>query len=89
MRPADARAHGNVLKTLPSVLADRIAWKIIEYATPRAVTLDPDGRVWIEPLDEVAECDLVGVYTRGAGGLALASMIRADLKAAMAERGWK
>ncbi len=89
MRPADARAHGNVHKVLVEVIAGRLALCLMNLATPRAVTLGPDGRVWNEPPDEAAECDLVGVYHRGVGMHALADMIRADLKAAMAERGWK
>ena len=46
---------------------------------PRAVTLDPDGNVWLERPDHAAESDLVGVYQRDQGLLLLTRDIRDDL----------
>lgn len=45
-----------------SAIADRAARFIHEFKTPRAVTLCPDGHVWVESPKSVAEEDLVGVW---------------------------
>ena len=63
-----------------SELGARCAHAIMEYARPRAVTIDPEGRVWVEPVAEAAECDLVGVYARGLGVLELSRRISEDLR---------
>jgi hypothetical protein len=79
------KSFGNLRTAPPSVLADRLARAIMEYASPRAVTLDPDGHVWLERVDAAAEADLVGVYTRSLGLLELSRAITADLQASRRE----
>lgn len=64
----------------PSVIADRAARAILDFASPRAVSIDPRGRVVVEAPRDAAECDLVGVYTRSLGVLELSRRIAEDLR---------
>lgn len=64
----------------PSELGARCADRVMAFAGPRAVTVDPEGRVWVEPVREAAEDDLVGVYSRSLGVLALSKWIAEDLR---------
>jgi hypothetical protein len=70
---------GNVHRQPTGYVADAAARAILEFASPRAVTMDPEGRVWVENAAEAAECDLVGTYTRSLGILELTRSIAADL----------
>lgn len=81
------RSLGSLRTSTPALLADKVAWRIMDYASARAVTMDPEGRVWVEPVAEAAECDLVGVYTRSLGVLELSRALRADLAEAKAGLG--
>lgn len=74
------RMCGNLNKAPIGQVADRAARLVLEYASARAVTMDPDGRVWVEPVEHAAEADMVGVYTRSLGILELNRRIIADLQ---------
>jgi hypothetical protein len=88
-RPVDASLPcGNLLDTSVVVLAGRCADRIAEFAKPRAVTLDPDGRVYVEAVKDAAECDMVGVYTCTVGTLLLTRQIRDDLLHEKQTRGF-
>lgn len=63
---------GSIHNRPASVLADIAARAALEHKSPRCVTLDPDGKVWVEAPDGAAECDVVGVY----GGLGLLDLTR-------------
>ena len=77
---------GSVHKLAPSTLVSRAACKIMEFESPRAVTLDPGGRVWVESPDDAAEVDIVGVY-RPEGLMGLKRAIGEDLKDEVSARG--
>lgn len=78
---------GSVHTTPIGAIADRVARLLLEFARPRAVTMDPEGRVWVEPVDHAAECDLVGVYQRDAGLLGMTRAISEDLRWEKERRG--
>lgn len=74
--------------TVPiGTIAGRCADIVMTYARPRAVTLDPEGRVWVEGVGTAAECDMVGVYGRALGLLELTRAIAADLRWEKQQRG--
>src|SRR5690554_2358840 len=77
---------GSVHKLAPSTLVSRAAGKILEYESPRAVTMDPGGRVWVDAPYNAAEMDIVGVYGRDSLE-ALKHAIAEDLKHEVSERG--
>lgn len=81
------RSLGSLHLSTPALLADKLAWAIMSYRSPRAVTLDPEGRVWLERVADAAESDLVGVYTRSLGVLDLTRALTEDLRLAKAELG--
>lgn len=85
MRWDHDRSVGSLRRQTPSVLADKVAWILVDIGKPRAVTCDPDGHVWVEFPHEAAEADLPGVYDPAVGALALTRMIRDDLLAAARE----
>lgn len=70
---------GSVHRHPVGKLADTAARQIMSYKSPRAVTLDPEGKVWVDNPDHAAEVDLVGVY-RPEGLLALTRTITEDLR---------
>lgn len=74
------RPIGTLDTAPPSELGARCADRIMDFASARAVTVDPEGRVWVEPVAAAAECDLVGVYTRSLGVLGLSRWIAEDLR---------
>lgn len=45
-----------------------------------AVTLDPDGNVWVEEPDEAAEVDVLGVYSTDRSRNEIEEAIRDDLR---------
>lgn len=67
--------------------ADRAARIICDYNIPRAVCLDPDGRVTVEAIDDAIPDEMVGVYDGSGGQFELWRMISDDLLAAKTERG--
>lgn len=73
------RSFGSLRTSSLGTMAARLADAILEYASARAVTVDPEGRVWLECAATAAECDLVGVYTRSLGVLELTRALRDDL----------
>ena len=75
----DPRSYGNLRTVHAGIIAARCADAIEQFASPRAVTIDPAGRVWIESPATAAESDLVGCYACEAGRLELALRIREDL----------
>ena len=76
---------GSVHRHTIGSLADRAARVVMGYRSPRAVALDPEGKVWVDSPDHVAEVDLVGVY-RPDGLLALTRAITEDLRHEVADR---
>lgn len=79
---------GSVQQTSVAVIAGRCADRIIEYAKPRAVTLAPDGKVYVEAVKTACEADLVGVYAPSVGILDLIRHIRDDLLHEKQTRGF-
>lgn len=67
-------------------MADDAARRIAEAGKALALTLDPDGRFWIEPPEQAAETDVVGVY-RGAQAFSLYRDIAADMQHEISSRG--
>lgn len=76
---------GRTCQHLAAVVADTV----LEFRSPRAVTLDPEGRVYVEPVDHAAEVDIVGVYTPSLGVLELTRRISEDLAFEKTARGLK
>lgn len=68
-------------------LAAKCAEQILGFKSPRAVTLDPEGRVFVESVRKAAEADIVGVYAPELGILELSRHIAEDLLFEKAERG--
>jgi hypothetical protein len=79
-------AVGSLRTTPIPALADRAARVILTYASPRAVSCDPEGRVRVESPHEAAEVDLVGVYVRELGILALSRALIDDLRFEASQR---
>lgn len=77
---------GSLLTNPTGVVADRAARNILGYTKPRAVTVDDRGVVFVEPVDTIAEGDLVGVYAPGLGILELTKRIAGDLLLTKQER---
>lgn len=71
---------GSVHRQPVPAIADRAARHVLAYASPRAVTITPEGGVFVEPPASAAESDLVGVYTAGDGLLALSRQLIEDLR---------
>ena len=80
---------GSIMKLPIGEVADRAARAILTFTGPRAVCLDPAGRVSIEFPGHAAECDLVGVYAPSAGLLALSRMLIEDLNFEAIDRGFR
>lgn len=78
---------GSIMKLPISEVADRAARWVLTFQSPRALCLDPAGRVTVEYPGQAAECDLVGVYSPDKGLLALSRMIIDDLRFEAIERG--
>jgi len=70
---------GSLRRTPVGEIASKCAAWIMEAGSPVAVAVDPEGRVTVEPVSEACESDLVGVYDRAPGLLALTRAIREDL----------
>lgn len=77
---------GCLLENPVSAIADRAARRILQYATPRAVTADDHGVVWVEPVDAADDFDLVAVYSRDLGILDLSRRLAGDLLQTKQER---
>jgi len=75
---------GNLFKIDAVVLAEKAARHIGGFGkgVKRAITVDPRGRVQVEPVRSAAEGDLVGVYAseRVGAWIHLAAVIERDLK---------
>ncbi len=78
---------GCLLTDPVGVIADRAARRILRYTRPRAVTVDDRGVAYVEPVNEAAEFDLVGVYSRDLGILELSRRLSGDLLLTKQERG--
>lgn len=74
------RALANLHRTTAWQAADACARLILGFASPRAVSIDPQGRVWVEPVEEACESDLVGVYDRSLGLFGLNRQLHDDLQ---------
>lgn len=70
-----------------SEIADKAGRLVLDYRVPRAVCLDPEGRVTVESPNDAIEDDLVGVYSQAPGLLALWRTIDEDLRFAAEQRG--
>lgn len=78
---------GSVFVSPVQRIAAKCADAIMEFQSARAVTMDPEGRVFVESVAHAAETDIVGVYGRGIGILDLTRSIREDLLHEKSERG--
>jgi hypothetical protein len=76
------RPIGSLHRQPPGVLADKVAWALIDAKRPLAVTVCPEGRVRLERIEDVALADLIGVFEPSVGALTLSRMLREDLVAA-------
>lgn len=83
----DARSCGRLGRQTAIEVADRAALCLAEFKKPRAVCLDPEGRVTVESAKNCAEEDLVGVYDPQRGRFELWKQIHDDLAHSAAERG--
>lgn len=79
---------GSLLTNPTGVIADRAAREVLAYARPRAVTVDDRGVVFVEPVNTIAESDLVGVYAPDLGILELTKRISGDLLLMKQERNF-
>lgn len=68
-------------------IAERAVDYIMGVKKPQAVCLDPDGRVTVEPVREAVEEDIVGVFDRSLGLIALYREVRDNLAFCVEERG--
>ena len=68
-------------------IAERAADYIMGVTKPQAVCLEPNGRVTVEPLRDAVEEDIVGVYDRSLGLVALYREVRDNLTFCAEERG--
>lgn len=76
---SDETLLGRHRQTPIGEMSDRAARAIAANGGPVAVTVDPDGRVWMEPPGWEVEDELVGVYA-GASPFTLERVIDADLR---------
>lgn len=79
--PLAALPHrvGGLWSMAAGEIADRCARRIARARNACAVTVDPDGGVWVERPSEAAESDLVGVYEPDLGLVAITAYVRDDL----------
>lgn len=70
---------GSVHRLPCSIIAAAAADQISRYKRPRAVTIDPEGRVYVEAVKDAAEADIVGIYDLSLDVLALTQAIADDL----------
>lgn len=68
-------------------IADRAVLFLMERTKPFAVCVDPEGRVTVEPFADAVEEDVVGVYDRTPGLIALYRTVRDDLTLTVEQRG--
>lgn len=80
---------GSIMKLPISAVADRAARAVLAFQSPRALCLDPAGRVTVEYPGQAAICDLVGVYAPALGLLGLSRAIIEDLRFEAIERGFR
>jgi len=78
---------GRLANTPIATLAARCADVVALLDMPHAVTMDPEGRVWVEAPHEAAEVDIVGTYQRALGVLELTRLIAGDLRHEAEMRG--
>ena len=67
-------------------IASKVAIAIRRARGPRAVCVDPQGRVTVERWADAVPADIVGHFDRSAGWPDLDLLVRDELQAAMAER---
>lgn len=75
----DGIVVGNLRRQAAGEIAADAARRLVRAGGPVAVTVDPDGRVWLELPEHAAEVDLVGVYDPELGLVAITSVVRDDL----------
>jgi hypothetical protein len=74
---ATGSIHGLTVKAL----SERCARIIMGFTVQRAVTIDPDGKVWVDSVRGAIEAEIVGVYAyAGTGLLKLQREIADDLE---------
>lgn len=77
---------GKFGSTPVDAIAHKAAEKIRRAQGPRALCVDPAGRVTVERWDHAVTDEIIGHFDRSAGWPALELLVRDELKAAMAER---
>lgn len=83
---SDGVRVGALRSNPPSEIAQRVVDILRVTSATVAVTIDPDGVVWIERPEDVAEDDLVGVYAYSGDLLGCYRNLREDLLAEKASR---
>lgn len=71
---------GSIARWPIGAVADQAARILLEFTGPRAVCVDPQGRVTVEPPNSACLYDMVGVYSGDVGLLALSRMLVDDLR---------
>lgn len=71
---------GGIHRDSLSVLAEREVLRITQWHEPLALTVEPDGAVYVEPVISADLDDLVAVYALDECEFRLKSRIRADLR---------
>lgn len=80
---------GSIVRLPISEVADRAARALLQFTNPRAVCIDPVGRVSIEYPKHAAEYDLIGVYAPEKGLLELSRLLIEDLTFEAKARGFR
>ena len=69
---------GGILRDPLSVLAERAVLRIQKWHEPLAVTVEPDGAVYVEPVVSAAWDDVVGVYAQDVFALTIYGDLKAE-----------
>ena len=69
---------GGILRDPLSVLAERAVVRITQWHEPLAVTVEPDGAVYVEPVVSAAWDDVVGVYAQDVFALTIYGDLKAE-----------
>lgn len=72
----------------PKFCAERVVFTVKRFTDRRAVCVDPIGRITVEHPAQAVEEDLVGVFDPAAPLMELYRMVKDDLSAEAAGRGW-
>lgn len=80
---------GNIKRLSPKFVADRAAFAIQAFKSPRAVCVDPTGRLSVECPASACEYDLMGVWAPDTGLKKLSAVLEDEIRAELQQRGWQ